>query len=227
MKRQISIFLILISSLSGKAQDNLRDFYYPFSNKTETKIYKYVDKNDSTKIEYWKVTSIPETKELKTVSYDSEFKIYNTFDERITDYGAELTAYCDFEVNDKGERKQIEAKVIDKDVYKWNGDKEYKYSVKYVNKYGRFDFIKKRAESGIENVTVNGTEYRAIKFRDDYIITALDRDVEQRFYQDAFYVKDIGMIKYKRKIPVQHEMIELELVEILTESQFEKIKGSR
>ena len=227
MKKLLNLILILIATLSCKSQENLKDFYYPFSNKTETKVYKYVDKNDSTKIECWKVTSIPETNELKTVSYDSEFNVYNTFDEKITDNGAELTAYSDFEVNDKGETKEIKAKIIDKDVYKWNGDKEYTYSVRYVNKYGRFDFKKKRVESGTENISLNEKEYRAIKFRDDYIILALDHDVEQRFYQDAFYVKDIGMIKYKRKIPIQQEMIELELAEILTETEFEKIKASR
>jgi len=219
----ISIFIISNCS----AQESLKEYYYPFSNKTETKVYKYIDKNDSTKIEYWKVISNPKTNELKTVSFDSDFNIYNTFDEIITENGAELTAYSDFEINDKGERKEIKGKVIDKDVYKWDGDKEYTYSVKYVNKYGRFDFKKKRVESGIENIIVNGKEYEAVKFRDDYIILALDHDVEQRFYQDAFYVKDIGMIKYKRKIPIQHELIELELTEILTETEFEKIKASR
>ena len=227
MTKNITLLILIFIISSCSAQENLKDFYYPFSNKTETKVYKYVDKNDSTKIEYWKVTSNPKTNELKTVSYDSDFNIYNTFDEFITENGAELTAYSDFEMNNKGERKEIKAKVIDKDVYKWNGDKEYIYSVKYVNKYGRFDFKKKRAESGIENITVNGKEYEAVKFRDDYIILALDHDVEQRFYQDAFYVKDIGMIKYKRKIPIQHELIELELAEILSESEFEKIKASR
>ncbi|AZJ31787.1 hypothetical protein SAMN05444344_1613 [Tenacibaculum mesophilum] len=227
MKKYINLILILLATLSCKSQENLKDFYYPFYNQTETKIYKYVDKNDSTKIEYWKVTSNPKTNELKTVSYDSDFNVYNTFDEIITESGAELTAYSDFEMNDKGERKEIKAKVVDKDVYKWGGDKEYTYSVKYVNKYGRFDFKKKRVESGIENITVNGKEYEALKFRDEYIIFALDHDVEQRFYQDSFYVKDIGMIKYKRKIPIQHELIELELAEILTETEFEKIKASR
>ena len=227
MTKNITL-LILISIISNcSAQENLKDFYYPFSNKTETKVYKYVDKNDSTKIEYWKVTSIPETNELKTVSYDSDFNVYNTFNEIITESGAELTAYSDFELNDKGEKKEIKAKVIDKDVYKWNGDNEFTYSVKYVNKYGRFDFKKKRAKSGLENITVNGKNHQAVKFRDEYLILALDHDVEQRFYQDAFYVKDIGMIKYKRKIPIQHELIELELVEILSESEFEKIKVSR
>lgn len=227
MKEYINLILILITTLSCNAQENFKDFYYPFSNKTETKVYKYVDKNDSTKTEYWKVTAIPKTNELKTVSYDSNFNIYNTFNEVLTENGAELIAYSDFEVNDKGETKEIKATVIDKDIYKWNGDKEYTYSVKYVNKYGRFDFKKKRAESGLVTITVNSKEYQALKFRDDYIILALDHDVEQRFYQDAYYVKDIGMIKYKRKIPIQHELIELELAEILTEPEFEKLKASR
>jgi hypothetical protein len=227
MKKCINLILVLVTVLSCKAQESLKDFYYPFSNKAETKIYKYIDKNDSTKIEYWKVTAIPKTNELKTVSYNSDFILYNTFDEIITENGAELIAYSDFEVSQKGERKEIKAKVIDNDVYKWNGDPEYTYSVKYVNKYGHFDFKKKRTESGFETITVNNKKYQAVKFRDEYIILALDHNVEQRFNQDTYYVENIGMIKYKRKIPIQHELIELELAEILTEQEFEKIKAGR
>ena len=227
MKNTLYLILILFSTTCCKAQENLKGFYYSFSDKPQTKVYKYVDKNDSTKIEYWKVTTIPKTNEIKTVSYDSEFHIYNTFDEVVKENGAELIAYSDFETDEKGERIEIKAKIIDKDVYKWNEDKEYNYSVKYVNKYGRFDFEKKRAESGFEKIQVNGKEYQAAKFRDDYLINAIDHDVEQKFHQDTYYVKNIGMIKYKRKIPIQHETIELELAKILTEKEFEKIKSQQ
>lgn len=227
MKNKLYLILILFSTISCVSQENLKDYYYPISNKIETKVYKYVDKNDSTKIEYWKVTTIPITNEIKTVSYDSKFNIYNTFDEIIEGNGAELIAYSDFEINEKDERIEIKANVIDKDVYKWNDDKEYSYSVKYVNKYGRFDFKKKRVNIGFEKIKVNGKDYFAAKFRDDYLIHAIDHDVEHRFYQDTYYAKEIGMIKYKRKIPIQHETIELELTEILTEQEFEKIKDSR
>lgn len=227
MKNKRHLILILFSTLSCVAQENIKDFYYPISDKIETKIYKYVDKNDSTIIEYWKVTTIPNTNEIKTISYDSEFVIYNTFDEIIKKDGAELIAYSDFEINEKGERIEIKATIIDKDVYKWNDNKEYTYSVKYVNKYGRFNFKKKRIYVGLEKIKVNGKDYMAAKFRDDYLIYAIDHDVEQRFHQDAYYVKDIGMIKYKRKIPIQHETIELELLEILTEQEFKKIKANR
>ena len=227
MKNKLYLILILLTTINCVSQENLKDFYYRISDKTETKIYKYVDKNDSTKIEYWKVTTIPNTNEIKTVSYDSEFDIYNTFDEVVKENGAELIAYSDFKINENGERIEIKAKVIDKDVYKWKKGKEYTYSVKYVNKYGRFDFKKKRAELGFEKIKVNGKEYQAAKFRDDYLINAIDHNVEQRFYQETYYVKNIGMIKYMRKIPIQHETIELELAEILTENEFKKLKASR
>ena len=227
MKNTLYLILMLLSTLCCTSQENLKDFYYPFSNKPLTKVYKYVDKNDSTKIEYWKVTTSPKTNKINTVSYDSEFIIYNTFDEVVKENGAELIGYSEFETNKKGGRIEIKAKIIDKDVYKWNKDKEYHYSVKYVNKYGRFDFKKKRVLSGFEKIQVNGKEYQAAKFRDEYHINVLDHDVIQKFHQDTYYVKNIGMIKYERKIPIQHKTIELELVEILSEQEFEKIKASR
>jgi len=218
-------FLILILNLSGcKVKKNLKHYYYPFSNKTETKVYKYVDKNNSSKIEYWKVITIPKTNELKTVSYDSDFNIYNTFNEVIMENGAELRAYSDFEKNNKGELIEIKSKVVDKDVYKWNQDSLYTYSVKYSNKYGEFDFKKTREKAGFEKIKVGGKEYDAAKFKDDYLIKALDYKTEQKFYQYAYYVKNVGMIKYKRKIPIQREFIELELTEILTEQEFENLK---
>lgn len=216
------IVLFLIANCS--AQTKLKEYYYPFGTEREVKIYKYVNKKNPAFVEYWKVISIPETNELKTVSYNAELNVYNIIHEVITENGAELTAYSDFDLNRKGERTEIKSQVIDKDVYKWNGEKEYAYSVKFVNKYGRFDFKKKRKALGFEKIKVSGKEYMAAKFRDDYIILALDQGAEHRFYQYAYYAENIGMIKYKREIPIQHKTIELELVDILTEQEFEKIK---
>ena len=227
MKNKLLLILVLLSSTFCLAQKNLKDYYYQISDKIETKVYKYVDKNDSTNIEYWQVTTIPGTNEIKTISYDSEFNVYNTFDETINENGAELTGYSDFEEYEKGKRTEIKATVVDKDVFKWTDNDVYTYSVKYFNKYGRFEFKKKRINVGFEKIEVNGKEYFAAKFRDDYLIHAIDYKVEQRFYQDAYYVKNIGMIKYIRKIPIQHETIELELSQILTEKEFENLKASR
>ena len=227
MKNKLYLILILFTTINCLSQENLKDFYYPMSDKTETKVYKYVDKQDSTNIEYWKVIYLPDRNELHTISYDSEFNVYNRFYEKITENSAELIGYYDFETTESGRLIEIKAKVIDKDVYKWNDEKEYSYSVKYANKYGRFDFKKKREENGIKKVKVNGKEYLTAKFKDNYIIFAIDHDTEHRFHQETYYAKNIGMVKYRREIPLEHKIIELELSEILSEKEFDRIKANR
>jgi len=227
MKNNIVLVLIFTSTLVCKSQTNLKDYYYQFSDKTETKVYKYVDKKDSENIEYWKIILNPKTKVINTISYDSSFNIYNTFDEVITENGAELIRYTDFEENIFGNKTEVKAEIVEKDVFKWNGEKQYSYSVKYRNKYGRFEFKKKRVALGFEKKSVRGKQYETIKFKGIYSIYAIDQDDKYGFYQYSFYAKGIGMIKYERKIPVKEELIELELVDILTEKEFKKIKARR
>jgi hypothetical protein len=227
MKNRLYLIFILFSTISCTSQEHLKEYYYQISDKIETKIYKYVDKNDPNKIEYWKVTTNPKTKEMNTVSYDSDFNIYNTFDEILTENGAELIQYADYEKNAFGKMVPYIAEVVNKDVFKWNGDQEYSYSVKYRNQYGRFEFLKKRTELGFEKITVNGKEYETIKFKGDYSINAIDQNDSYGFYQYSFYAKDVGMVKYERHIP--NKVVELELTELLTEKQFNDLleKASR
>ena len=102
MKRVLGYFLILFIISSCTTQKGLKKYYYPFKNLNNSKVYKYVDRNTKKNIEYWKVISIPKRNELKTVSYNSEFKIFNTFDEIITKTGAILKNYSDYEENVSG-----------------------------------------------------------------------------------------------------------------------------
>ena len=225
MRKYVALIFIVCSSLSNNCQENLKDFYFPFYKKTETRVYKYVDQKDPTKTEYWEICSNPETKELKTVSYDYEFNIYNVFNEIITKNGAECIAYSDVEIKENGEKREIKGEILEKGVFKWNGDKKYSYSIKSGNKYGLFIFKKTREELGLSNITVNGVKHKTIKFKDDYRILDLDLNVKQVFHQYTYYAKRIGMIKYERKIPIQKEPIVLELIEVLTKQEFEKMKS--
>ena len=78
-------FLILIFVISScNAQDNLKEYYYPINNKKEINIYKYQDKNDPSRIEYWKVTTDPKKNEILTESFTTDFFLYNVFKEKIT-----------------------------------------------------------------------------------------------------------------------------------------------
>ncbi|NHF61619.1 hypothetical protein FK220_019875 [Flavobacteriaceae bacterium TP-CH-4] len=139
MKNLLALILIISSATSCVGQKSLREYYYPLTNKIETKVYKYVDKNDSDHFEYWQVTTYPDTKEIKTVSYDKEFNIHDSLLEVLKEDGAELVNYTDHYVYDSVKMTSSLSEVVNKDVFKWNGDKEYSYLVKYRNQFGRFE----------------------------------------------------------------------------------------
>ena len=178
MKRVLGYFLILFIISSCTTQKGLKKYYYPFKNLNNSKVYKYVDRNNKKNIEYWKVISIPKRNELKTVSYNS--------------------------------------------VFKWNGDKTYSYSIKYKNQHGRFDLKKKRTELGLINITINGKEYEALKFKGEYFINAIDQSDSYGFYQFSYYANGIGMIMREMHFPKEVRI--MELTEILDEREFEDLK---
>ena len=115
-KNMICLSLILLASSYCNAQSSLKDYDYPLYETQKNWVYRYVYKDDSTNIEYCKVTSIPETNSLSTISYDSELNIYDTFIETITESGAELTAYSDFELKEDGNWAEIKPRVVGRDV---------------------------------------------------------------------------------------------------------------
>lgn len=219
--------MTVISSCS--AQENYRDYYYQIGLKKEVKVYKYVDKNNPNNIEYWKVTTDPNTKGILTESFTPDFRLYNTFSERLNENGAELFEYSDFEQNDDEQNKRIDGTVVDKDVYKWTDNSKYKYSVKYkTQKYGNEQFTKQRTKNSYENIEIYGIEYLTLKFLDEYQIKSLENNQNYEFYQFTYYAKDIGMVKYQRYYP-NGTTIELELEKIISEKEFDELieKASR
>ena len=59
---------------------------------------------------------------------------------------------------------------------------------------------------------------------DEYVIKLLDSKETYEFYQLTFYSKGKGMVEYRRYYP-NGTIIELELTEILTEIEFEKLNS--
>lgn len=161
-----------------------------------------------------------------TESFTTDFSLYNVFKEKITEKGAELIDYKDYQKNDSGKLIEIQAKILNKDVYIWNGENKYQYSVQYKNKYGNEQFIKDRQKKEFEKIDVNGTEYSTVKFLDEYVIKLLDSNEIYEFYQLTFYSKGKGMVEYRRYHP-NGAIIELELIEILTQAEFEKLSGKK
>jgi len=218
------LLLILICTISSCfAQENFKEYYYQIGTKKEVKVYKYIDQNNTAHIEYWKVTTNPKTNNILTESYTTDFRLYNIFEEELTTYGAEIIRYVDFEKNSDGQNVPMIGTIVDKDVYKWNDTNKYKYSVKYKSlNYGNEKFIKERTKNSFQVINVNGIEYATLKFMDEYEVKSLEKNQNYQFYQFTYYAKGLGMVKYQRYLP-NGKTIELELNEILTEKEFDKL----
>jgi len=226
MTKKLLLVISLILFIWGlSAQENCKEYYFSMGMKDEVKVFKYIDKNDPKNIEYWKVTTNPLTNRILTESYLADFTIYNSFEEVITNDGAELIIYTDYEKNNEGENTPIEAEIVDKDVYKWDDNGIYKYSVKYQSpKYGNEQFTKERSKIRLTEISINGTEYSVLKFLDNYEVKSLDGDGGYTFHQLTYYAKGIGMVKYERYLP-DGTIVELELSQILSEEEFENLKN--
>lgn len=221
-KTTLLILIFILSSCSS--QENDKKYYYQIGKEKKVQIFKFVDKNNLKNIEYWKVTSNPQTNKILTESFTSDLRLYNLFEEEFKTDGTEIIRYADFEVNENGQNIKIEGIIADDDVYKWSDNNKYSYSVKYTNpKYGNELFTKKRTKNKFENININGIVYSTLKFKDEYEIKSLEKNQKYEFYQYTYYANGIGMVKYLRYHP-DGTIIELELTDTLTETEFDKLK---
>ena len=211
----LSSICLLSSCFSG----SLKEYYYPLDIEDEVAVYEYVNIENPDYSEYWKVITDPSAETLITESYRADFELYNTFYEVFEEDGAMLTSYIDYEKASDGSIKEIKGTPKSDNVFRWDNTKSYDFSVDYTNKYGRFEFTKKRTNLGFVDIVVNSEEHKVIKFLDEYFVNAIDQNDKYSFTQVSYYAKGIGMIKYERHIPNADPLV-LELNNILTEGQF-------
>jgi hypothetical protein len=224
-KRYLYIFFLLFF-ISASSQELLKKFYYSFGKAKQTKVYKYVDQNKPSTVFYWVVTSDPANKTIRTDSYNKDFVKGDSFYEVLEEKGAILKAYSMFEKKFFGYR-EYKAKVIRNEVFLWNEQNKntYFYEVEYSDQYGRTRLVKSRTFQGLDVVEVRGATYPAMKFQETYQVDLLDIKDSYGFSQQSYYVEGIGVIKYKRYIP--DAIVDAELVQILSISEFEALKNQK
>lgn len=210
---KLTFTLIFLLALSGSS---VKDYYFPISEWTESKIYKYECKLDPTKTEYWKLTSDKKNNILTTEAFNSDYEQYELFKEQLTSNGSELIEFISYQTSNNGQKDSIINKPIELDVFKWNTDKPYQYSSESMDPYyGKVTFKKKREFIKQEIITVLGKEYKALKFKGNYI-TQVERT--NRFYeknQFSYYAKGIGLVKMDKEYS-NGSKVTLELTEIMT-----------
>lgn len=217
-----ALLTLLFISTFCFAQESMKDYYYSLGTEKSTKVYKYVEINNPELVVYKKITKIPEKSLIITESYSAHFWCYNRINEKLNEIGSEMISYINYFENGKGDTLQLNGTVVEQDVYKWNDDNQYKYSVEYINpNNGNERLSVGRIKINFTNITIDRTEYESVKYLDQYQVKSLDYSNTQAFFVDSYFAKGIGLVKFKENFFDFSN--EFELDEILTVKSFNKL----
>jgi len=214
----ISIFIIILTFVGC----SVKEYYFPMSELTNGKVYKYECKSEPTKTEYWKLTSDLKNKTLTTEAYQSDLRQYELFKEKVTDKGTEVVEFISYFKNNKGIIFPVENTPKDVDVFRWKTKEPYKYSSE--NQYDsntKMIFSKEREYIGKVKINILGKEYEAAKFKGSYK-TVIENSTEKFEYtQYSYYAKGLGLAKMEKEYS-DGKKETLELTEIMTIDEWNK-----
>jgi len=192
----ILIFFCL-SFISPKT--DFKEYYFPFEQFIEPKVYRYVDQNDKANTVYWRLSTEKRKNGTYFVTrgYDNNRVQIEYFEEKITSDGLIVTNFTDI-YDTKNQKKGR----IDKNlVYLWKGIKPYIFKI-YVDS-GKYILEKKRTPTDKKiTKSFNGKDYDCIIMDDLYKSRNIEN--EEQYYdfnQETYYAKGIGIIGYKRFLP--------------------------
>lgn len=206
------ILLFLIGCSNG------RSFYYTDIKANETKVYKFVNEDDSKHIIYWKI-KLSENKDiLYSDTYNSNFHLDNEFQEKITKYDSQLIKYTNYyeEVD-----YPVIAEIIDNSVYAWDTKYPTSYKVKFKVDGDVIVLEKIRTFIGFTDKTYQNKKIKVKQFEDKYRVKVNGRKIDDTF-NISYYAKGVGIIQFD--MHSKDKISKMKLREILTEAQFEEMK---
>ena len=222
MKIRLSIILFFVVS-GAFSQSPLNEYYFPKYSNDVARIYKYVNKKDSTDFYYWKVKYNETRDELITEGYTKELFKFNYFVEKFNETGTKVTEFIDYQKLPIGLSKSHVGEILEDDVFKWNDDIEYAYKVNINGEYGKSTYFKERKFIGYEKVEINGKEFYCIKFLEDYKNIYHDQNDTIEFYQITYYAHELGMVKCTKYY--YNQVFDYNLTDILDEKEFESLEN--
>jgi len=202
--------------------DSAKSYYFQLSDFTKSKVYKYECKSDSSKTEYWKLTSNLNDNTLITEAYSSDFRKYEFFKEKFTKDGSKVLEFVSYPLNKSDKTEIINKNMKELDVFKWEKEKDYKYSSEHDDSiYGKILFEKNRTFIGKEKISILGRGYKALKFKGIYKTEVPLVKYKYEYQQFSYYAKGIGLVKMEKQYPNGTEIV-LELTEIISSDDWNK-----
>lgn len=202
---------------------SIKKYYFPMSEMTNGKVYKYECKSDSSRTEYWKLTSNLNENTLVTEAFNSEYEQYEFFKEGLTKEGSKLLEFVSYRTEENGQKQNdVTNKPIELDVFKWKTGTPYLYSSESIEEYyGKVTFEKKREYIGNVKINVFGKEYKALKFKENYKTEVPKANQKYEYIQFSYYAKGLGLVKMEKEYSDGIKRI-LELTEIIPVSEWNK-----
>ncbi len=219
--KYLKLFSIFITILT-LAGCSVEEYYFPMSELTNGKVYKYECKSDPSKTQYWKLTFDLKNQILTTEAYESDFRQYELFKEKITDEGTEVIEFTSYRKDQDGLSFPVYNIPKDVDVFKWNKKESYKYSAE-TDFYGQYKvtFSKERGYVGKSKISILGKGHEAIKLKDIYKTVVLNSTEKFEYTQYSYYIKGIGLAKMEKEY-ADGTKETLELTEIMTIDEWNK-----
>lgn len=220
------LFITVFSyNLHAQDTDNLKDYYFPYQDLFEPKVYQYVDKNDPLNTLYWWL----ETKVYQgdtifaTRVFDAYGYVREQYHEKITATGSELITYSLII-----KKTSISTQIVHNKVFSWNQSPEesIKWSARYDSPFGNESIRKSRQflDKIPTSKTFHKQAYSCLAFKETFRHSILDSKgaATYDFYQTSHYAKSIGLLSFNRII--EDKVFDYHLEDILSVDKWKKLR---
>lgn len=227
MKQQLYILLILLSCKLSAQSFDLKEYYFPYADFFEPRIYQYTEKGDNEESQYWYMQTkiINNDTILSTKVYDEDFALVEVSEEKVHPKGMTILKY-----NLSLAGTMTISKILHKDVFRWklSSEEKIKWSALYDSPYGKESIRKQRELISTKPhlQSFNKEEHQTIEFKDSYrhSVRTTDGARTYDFHQKSYYGKGIGLLNYKRSFPKNKSSYEYYLSKIFTKEAWEKFR---
>lgn len=173
-----------------KSRPLLKALYFNLDKFIEPQTYFFENQEFPERSQYWKMTSLPDSNQLKTEVYNVNFEHFETSVERYDSIGAKFITFLVIEQSDT-----IYTEIDEADVFRWNMFDSYSYSLRYRVPGIYQGFKKHRQFRAINKMEVLGEELEVARFEDEY---TFQFGIVTHMKQQSFYTQKYGLVRFVR-----------------------------
>lgn len=189
-----------------KSNDTLREFYFPISELEAGLVYEFVSSSGQMSTDYWfmKAHDLDTAVYLTAQIYNEAFEVQQFSREEIVQNGAlQLDNYI-YETDSLGKQTRIDGQILSGNAFPFMKDTSTVFLMKIkwvynVEPESSVTLIRNRRFVEKTTYSYKGVEKSSIKISVNELLNSSDNgDLEIQYFGEEIYVKDIGLVYYKK-----------------------------